>query len=375
MAITVRVMRPQRREGYVAYWFDPVTGKRRQKATGETRRREAERFAARLETQLNTQEETTELSWQEFKKRLESGLYANHRAKTVATTKSTINLVTEILNPQSVSVIKAAQVLQLQEHLRNRGVSESTVKRHSSELRKVLNWAHRNGYLATVPRINMPTQVRTMKGRPITPEEFDRMIDACHDVLGAHQVDSWQFLLRGLWWSGLRLSEAMLLHWTDDSDITVDMKPKRPLFVIQAHAEKAGKDRLLPMAPEFAEQLQAVPVRQRKGFVFKPLSRHGERPLTDWVGKVISNIGESAKVVVAKQGAKTKYASAHDLRRSFGERWSNLLMPKDLMVLMRHENIETTMKFYVGRNAASVADAVWNAKNHNNPVTAIGGQD
>lgn len=201
------------------------------------------------------------------------------------------------------------------------------------------------------------------------------MIDACHDVLGAHQVDSWQFLLRGLWWSGLRLSEAMLLHWTDDSDITVDMKPKRPLFVIQAHAEKAGKDRLLPMAPEFAEQLQAVPASQRKGYVFKPLSRHGERPLTDWVGKVISNIGESAKVVVAKQGAKTKYASAHDLRRSFGERWSNLLMPKDLMVLMRHENIETTMKFYVGRNAASVADAVWNAKNHTNQVTASGGQD
>lgn len=34
--IIVRVMRPQRRDVYVAYWTDPVTGKRRQKSTGQT---------------------------------------------------------------------------------------------------------------------------------------------------------------------------------------------------------------------------------------------------------------------------------------------------------------------------------------------------
>jgi hypothetical protein len=28
---------------------------------------------------------------------------------------------------------------------------------------------------------------------------------------------------------------------------------------------------------------------------------------------------------------------------------------------MRHENIETTMRYYVGRNADTVADAVWKA--------------
>lgn len=360
--IIVRVMRPQRRDVYVAYWTDPVTGKRRQKSTGQTKRREAERFAARLETELIDHDNITELTWTEFKQRLES-LYAGQRKKTIANTKSTIRLIEKIIDPRSVSVIGTKEIAAVQEHLRKRRpkVSEATVKRHSSEIRKLLNWAHHNGYLSKVPHINMPRGVPTMKGRPITAEEFERMLDACHDVLQPHQVDSWQFLLKGIWWSGLRLNEAMLLHWTDDSDITVDLSRKRPLFVIAAHAEKANQDRRLPMAPEFSELLETVPESQRRGYIFKPLSQHNARPLTDWVGKRICKIGQTANVVVAKHKSKTKYASAHDLRRSFGERWSDRVMPKVLMVMMRHASIETTMKYYTSRDASTVAESVWEA--------------
>ena len=34
-------------------------------------------------------------------------------------------------------------------------------------------------------------------------------------------------------------------------------------------------------------------------------------------------------------------------------------MPQVLMELMRHSKIETTMRFYVGRNAESTAKLVW----------------
>jgi hypothetical protein len=37
------------------------------------------------------------------------------------------------------------------------------------------------------------------------------------------------------------------------------------------------------------------------------------------------------------------------------------LMPKELMELMRHGSIDTTMKFYVGRNAQSTAAKLWEA--------------
>lgn len=56
-----------------------------------------------------------------------------------------------------------------------------------------------------------------------------------------------------------------------------------------------------------------------------------------------------------------KCASAHDLRRSFGERWASRVMPQVLMVLMRDESIETTMRYYVGRNAQTTAEVLWQA--------------
>ena len=56
---------------------------------------------------------------------------------------------------------------------------------------------------------------------------------------------------------------------------------------------------------------------------------------------------------------KVKYASAHDLRRSFGFRWAMRVMPPVLMQMMRHESIQTTQQFYVGRNAEMAAEAIW----------------
>jgi len=65
-------------------------------------------------------------------------------------------------------------------------------------------------------------------------------------------------------------------------------------------------------------------------------------------------IGKAAGIKVyinPKDPEKVKYASAHDLRRAFGERWAARLMPAQLKELMRHESIETTLRFYVGTDA------------------------
>lgn len=65
----------------------------------------------------------------------------------------------------------------------------------------------------------------------------------------------------------------------------------------------------------------------------------------------MSNIGTKATVRVDTH----KTASVHDLRRAFGERWASRLMPPQLMELMRYESIETTLSYYVGRNAERTA--------------------
>ena len=165
-------------------------------------------------------------------------------------------------------------------------------------------------------------------------------------------LDEWRFLLRGLWWSGLRLGEALKLHWTDESNICVDLENE--LLHIQAHAQKGRRYSQTPMAPEFVDMLKEIPKEDREGFVFNPIGCRdvGARLRMDTASKLIAKLGRSAGIKVAETTTgKLKYASAHDLRRAFGLRWSRLIMPAELKEIMRHGNIATTMQYYVGQNA------------------------
>jgi integrase len=61
-------------------------------------------------------------------------------------------------------------------------------------------------------------------------------------------------------------------------------------------------------------------------------------------------------VVIDK--AAERYATAHDLRRSFGTRWAKRVMPAVLKDLMRHSSINTTTSFYVNQSAEDVGDVL-----------------
>ena len=134
------------------------------------------------------------------------------------------------------------------------------------------------------------------------------------------------------------------------------------MFRIPADAEKGNRDRLLPMAPEFAELLENTPEAERIGLVF-PLMRRRERysgqVKLEHASATISDIGKKAGIKVKSETGKC--ASADDLRRAFGQRWAARVMPQILMQLMRHEDVNTTMKFYVGREAEATADVLWEA--------------
>lgn len=413
--IRVTVVDRGRKYLYLRY-RDPETGKTIEKSSGvpRGRRRDAERAAAKWEKELEDDPAAVRtmrlrrITWREFRQRHETEQLASLATNTELEYVSTYNVLESILpavRDGRLHDLTAGRISALQRELRARELAEATIKKHLSNLRAALNWARRMGMLRDVPAIQMPKRARGqkhMKGRPITLEEFERMLAKVPAVVLTRPrqrrtrivlslaraqaagrpsrtlareladcdrrarkiVASWRFLLRGLWHSGLRLNEAMNLRWTDEGLLSVDFRGRRPVFRIRGEGQKSGKDQTLPMAPEFAEFLAAVPARRRRGFVFDPVAQRKQIPRmrSDSVSKVITEIGRAAKVKVAESPAgKVKYASAHDLRRAFGDRWSRRLMPADLQQLMRHESIETTMRFYVGSEAESIADRLWHA--------------
>lgn len=365
----VCVFKPKGRNYYQAQWSDPETGRKKTKSTGQTKKRDAERVAAVIEKELRegSYREQRRVKWADFRERFEIEHVASKREKTQWKIRGTLNLLEELIRPGLLNSLDAAAIGQFAVRLR-KSRSEATVRGHLSNVRSMLNWAKRVELIHKVPRIDMPKAARA-GGRPVTPEEFERMLGKVPAVMG-EQADSWRELLYGLWWSGLRLDEAMQLHWTDDRQLCVDFSGRRPMLRIKPNAHKSGKDCTLPMAPEFAAFLERTPEADRDGFVFNPRPvgknpRSRDRMRTDTVSKVISRIGRLANVKVAemmRQGKRrVKYASAHDFRRAFGFRWAMRVMPPTLMLLMRHESIETTMRYYVGRNAEAAADALWDA--------------
>ncbi len=197
-------------------------------------------------------------------------------------------------------------------------------------------------------------------------------------TIGDERAPSWRHLIEGLWWSGLRLGEALELTWNCQDKLCIDLSASRPMFRIPAELEKAHKDRLLPIAPEFAELLLHTPLDKRTGYVFNPKperDREGRLTIIQ-VMKLISRIGKKAGVVVNVHPGtrKKKYASAHDFRRAFGDRWAVRVMPLVLMEMMRHESISTTMQFYVGRSAEATADVVWQAFAKAAPTAKVGNE-
>ncbi len=237
----------------------------------------------------------------------------------------------------------------------------TTLSKHLRNLRKMLQWATRQGMFATCPHVDMPkgSSKGKSKGRPVTVEEFPRMLQRTAKEVGEEQADSWKFLLRGLFLGGPRLNEAITLSWDTDAEdvISVDMSGQYPMFAIPTDADKSRKQRLLPMAPEFAHLLETIPDDERVGNVFRLMFRRNRDTDTrrDTVTKQISAIGKAAGIRVSA----SKHASAHDLRRSFGCRWADKVKPHILMQLMRHDDIKTTMEFYVQSGADEVAEAVW----------------
>lgn len=359
---SIIVFKREGRPYFEAQWVDPVTGRKRTRTTKKTTRRDAERWVAKNESKLLGIDQTKgKVTWADFRKRFESEALHGLAKKTVCKNKTTLNKVESIVSPAYVESVDTRAVEQFISHLYGSGNQPDTIITHVVILRKALRWAYKRKIIHAMPEIDVPKRVPARRGRAITQEEFDRILKAVPKVVGPYHAESWEFLISGLWWSGLRIGEAMNLHWTKDEFISIDMSDRLPMFTIQAHAEKGRKTRSLPMAPEFSQLIEG---KIRKGYVFDPertVPPFGVRLGVDRVGKVISKIGEEAGVKVSDVDGKVKFASAHDFRRSFGLRWAQRVLPATLMELMRHESIETTMKYYVGRNAQIAAQAAWDA--------------
>lgn len=351
MTIRVRVQSDNSRRGLVLSWTEPLTGRRRRRFLETTSRREAERAAAKLEAQLIAEGSVDSIGWESFRLRFSDEHLAT---KSVATAKSFGCALTrferDIGSPRSLRDITSSVLSRWASIMREQGLSTASVASNLRSLRSALSWAAKMGMIQSVPAVMMPESSKS-RGRPLSIWEFARFLRAAAAEPAPGLAPRMVELLKGLWLSGLRISEAVALR-CDRGPVRLRLDLTPP--VIEFSQQKNRKIESVPITPDFYRLCKGI-CGPTTGVVF-PLGMAAST-----IAKRISIYGREAGILVGP----SKYASAHDLRRTFGQRWSLRVHPIVLKTIMRHASIETTLRYYVQADMDQIAASVWS------PVTGL----
>ena len=383
----VRIAQPTGRPYQIRYTC-PIENREIRISVGSRDRDEAEQLKLEIEAKLllgievRPEKENIygpEMDWSEYREVYRVLHLSTLRDKSAQDAESRLDIAERIIKPKTIGRMAETPVLQKLQiqllagaHSRNiRKRSPHTVRGHMKTVLAALNWAHRQGWLKCepiLPRLKVP-KGSAMKGRPITEAEFQKMLEVVPDVVGQEAAESWVYVLRGLWESALRIEELINVSWDQPGTIRpIWSECGHPVLNIPAAMQKNDTHESIPIIPDFESLLLETPSEKRVGWIFNPKSlqlrikkkvRHNKLA-ADWVGKVISKIGKAAGIVVSeadeKNGRPEKYASAHDLRRSFGQRLRNADVPPLVISrIMRHSSWETTQKHYAPGDVQSDA--------------------
>lgn len=346
--------------------ISPLNGRELRRSAKTTNLKEAMKAAAAWEAELEQGIVARRMTWEQLAMRLADEYLPRLRPNSQTTMRATVKAFGQFVRPEAnISSITGGTVSQWTAKLRADGLRETTIARHLRCLKVILNWAVSTELMARRPAITMPANVykkRFAKGRALSEEDFQRLCQAA-DKLNP----TFTPLLRLLWLSGLRISEAFRLSF-DAPPNQVDLAGRR--FIFHADGQKSGHDETIPLLPELYDFLSAL--GQTSGPVVRPLI-NGRAASLDAIKRQIRAIGEAAGLVVNSEASK--YVTAHDLRRSFGTRWALRVHPLVLKKLMRHETLDTTLRFYVDLDDSQITDAILNPTAYTSTYTAAASND
>jgi integrase len=337
--VRVWVQRFPDRPHLVLQWHDPETGKRRSKTAGTADAKRAEHLRADLDADLNAgrHKGASRMAWARFRELFEEEYVAHRRPNTQANFKATFDSFEKMCAPRRLDLVDVRAVSRFEAGMRSarlrggkRGMDPGTVKVRLSFLRMALRWAHAQELIPRVPRFPA-VKVPQRRPQPVPAESFERLLEQAAD----QQLRA--FLLTG-WLCGLRIAEAFHLERQPTEDAPY-LAPERRQIILPARFVKGARDQWVPLPPELAELLGALPHHGRR--VFRFVNRQGGLLTADGVAHRIQNAARRAGVRLTMRS----------LRRGFACRYAGKVPAPVLQQLMRHASITTTAVFYANVEA------------------------
>lgn len=205
--------------------------------------------------------------------------------------------------------------------------SPNTVNSMVAAVMAFARHCEQHNWIVCVPKLQKLEVNDVMKGRPITGEEFERMLDATPSIVGQSAAPSWQFALRILWESGFRVGDLMDFAWEDQRHIH-PVWPKRSSHhatIIIPSSQKNGRVQEIPLLPGLESLLKTVSEQEREGWIANPQPIESElsmksdwfRPTDDDLKKLIRSYSNRSIAFACgvSDMAVRKWLAAADLER------------------------------------------------------------
>jgi len=236
-----------------------------------------------------------------------------------------------------VHELDAPALLRWLRALRERGLSEKTIKNVLMDFAQFLRWLVDQGVLRAAPRV--PTdRVRVVRHARTIPERAD-----LERILAAIPAE-----IRGLWlvraYMGLRPSEARRL------DVR-DLRENGTALQLLGAKTKTRAPRLLPLAPEVADWLREHgQLEHRFGaapLFWNPAARNAEKR---WTEKPEWEVFQRALAACGFEGLKPNEAGRHFFATELVARTEDIYLAKRWL---GHSSVDVT-EGYVGARARSL---------------------
>jgi integrase len=311
-----RPLRPRDKNGYVLKFYCPILGRRIRKNCGTRDRREARRIQRECRDRLldgkymasggvitaaheqkiavsvlspSAVGNPDERTWEESAEHYRSQHKRRVRRKANEDSDSRLDIAQRIFEarrkeqglPPGVT-LRECTTLEALEYLQDQLLdgaeshydrrSPNTVNSMLAAIMAFVRYCYDHQWIDRVPPLRKLDVDEVMRGRPITGEEFERMLETVPKVVGDGPAEEWRFDLKILWESGFRIADLLDFSWDDITRIH-PVWPRRqgqhPTLVIPS-TQKNGKNEEVPMLPGLQTLLGAVPQDRRTGFVANP---------------------------------------------------------------------------------------------------------
>jgi len=257
------------------------------------------------------------------------------------------------------SEITKALVLSVREWHVKKDLEPSTIDSAMATLWSMISWGQDQ---ELIPDFRRPRKRRGKEekrkeargGRSLTLEEVERMEAAIPIACKSYErPEEFKAAMRVMLYTGMRLSEVWDFRWEPKVGYHFPVLLDTSAAAIEfSDTQKNGRTELVPVTNEAVNYLRSYR-KTRTGaspYVCRTIGKRGEHKTANRLGRVLSEAGKLARIVVKryakKEHIKVKYASAHDLRRTFATRLQDDLSIKEKQKLTRHSDAATLLDHY-----------------------------